>query len=64
MDIYERFKVRIDQMGLRYFKKEKQSIVLEEVSLQLDVGIKNQIKTAIIKGDLSNHSYQIWKELV
>ena len=43
--------MRIDQMGLRYFKKEKQSIVLEEVSLQLDVGIKNQIKTAIIKGD-------------
>jgi len=51
LDIYERFKVRIDQMGLRYFKKEKQSIVLEEVNLQLDVGIKNQIKTAIIKGD-------------
>ena len=38
-------------MGLRYFKKERPSIVLEEVSLHLDVGIKNKLKTAIIKGD-------------
>lgn len=38
-------------MGLRYFKKERHSIVLEEVSLHLDVGVKNKLKTAIIKGD-------------
>lgn len=51
LDYYERFNLKIDSMGVQYYKKERCSQVLEEVTLNLDVGVINKLKAAILLGD-------------
>ncbi len=51
LDVYEKFHLSIDNMGLRYLKKDHISNVLEEVSLVLEVGVKNKLKAAILQGE-------------
>jgi hypothetical protein len=50
IDEYERFYLKIDSIGLQYFKRERCFKVLDGVQISLDLGVKNKIKAALLKG--------------
>jgi hypothetical protein len=50
IDEYEKFKLIVDSIGLKYIKHGKSFRVLEEVEMKLDICIKNKIKAALIEG--------------
>ncbi|CDW82625.1 ph domain containing protein [Stylonychia lemnae] len=64
VDQYERFYLRIDQMGLQYIKQGHCAEVLEEVTLKLDVGVKNKLKAAILQLDSENQNSLVYPEVI